>query len=262
VILTVPKGSQPTDATDWFQYKLARFSNYAAIYWPWIQIADPLTSNRAYVVPPMGHIAGIYARTDSTRNVGKAPGGTVDGALQFLIGLERNNTQGERDTVYPKRINPLINSSQTGLAVWGVRTIASDSTWRYINARRLFMFVEKSIYNSTQWIVFENNGQGLWARIKAQINGFLGNLFNDGYFAGTSPNQAFFVICDETNNTAASISAGQVVIDVGIAPNKPAEFVRFQVYAKIAVTFLALPKGDLIVIWGLLERESPFLCAN
>jgi phage tail sheath protein FI len=232
IILTVPKGSQPTDASDWVQFKLARFSDYAAVYWPWVQISDPLALNRPYVIPPLGHIAGVYARTDSNKNVGKSPGGTVDGALNYLIALERTSTQAERDAIYPKRVNPLISTPQTGTAVWGVRTISASTDWKYVSARRLFMFVEKSVYNSTQWIVFENNGPALWARIKAQLNGFLTNLFQQGYFAGTSPSEAFFVICDGSNNTSDSVNLGQVNITVGIAPNKPAEFVVFKFTTK------------------------------
>ena len=228
IVLTVPKGSNATEAVDWFRNRLGRYSNYSALYWPWINVADPLANGRKLTIPGLGHVAGIYARTDVNRNVGKSPGGTVDGQLNFLIGLESVPTQGERDYVYPNKINPFISSAQTGNAVWGVRTIAIDSQWRYINARRLFMFLEKSIYNSTFWIVFENNGPSLWVRIKAQVQGFLLGLFNDSYFAGSTPDQAFFVICDETNNTAATINAGQVIIDVGVAPNKPAEFVRFR----------------------------------
>jgi phage tail sheath protein FI len=232
IILTVPKGSTAQTAVDWFRNKLGRYSNYAALYWPWVNISDPLTNGRKLTMPVLGHIAGIYARTDSTRNVGKSPGGTVDGALSFILSLETSPTQGERDLVYPNKINPLISSPQTGMAVWGVRTIALDTQWMYINARRLFMFLEKSIFNSTFWIVFENNGPALWARIKSQISGFLLGLFNDGYFAGTSPDQAFFVICDNTNNTADTINQGEVVIDIGVAPSKPAEFVRFRFQQK------------------------------
>lgn len=233
-ILTVPQGSSAQEAVDYVRYDLGRFSKFAAIYWPWVKVADPLKDNRSVAFPPLAHVSGIYARTDQTRNVGKAPGGTVDGALRYITGLEieEGTTQGERDTVYPNRINPLISSTQTGTAVWGVRTLAQESEWQYINARRLFMFVERSVYNSTFWIVFENNGPALWARIKAQVEGFLLNLFNEGMFAGTTPAQAFFVTCDETNNTEASINAGQVIIDVGIAPNKPAEFVRFRFQQK------------------------------
>lgn len=228
-ILMVPQGSSAQEAVDFLRLDVGQYSKFAAMYWPWVKVADPLADNRPVTFPPLGHLAGIYARTDATRNVGKVPAGTVDGALSFLVGLEIDQiSQGERDVVYPARINPLVAGPQTGLAVWGARTISLQSEWRYINARRLFMFVEKSVYNSTHWIVFENNGPGLWARIKAQIQGFLTNLFNDGLFAGTTPAQAFFVTVDDSNNDAASIDAGQVIIDVGIAPNKPAEFVRFR----------------------------------
>jgi phage tail sheath protein FI len=228
IILTVPVGSDPQEAVDWFRFDLGRFSKWAAIYWPWIKIADPLANGRTLLLPPMGHIAGIYARTDNNKNVGKAPAGTVDGALNWLTGLEYIATQGERDFVYPNKINPLISSPQTGLAVWGARTISQESEWRYVHARRLFMFMEKSVYNSTGWIVFENNGEQLWSKIKGQIDGFMSGLYNQGMFFGASPQEAYFVIVDATNNDASTIEAGQVIIDVGAAPNRPAEFVRFR----------------------------------
>lgn len=228
IILTVPRGSTAQEAVDWLRYDLGRYSKFAALYWPWVKVADPLSDDRPMLMPALAHIAGIYARTDANRNVGKAPGGTVDGALRYLLGLEVNPSQGDRDLVYPSRINPLISSVQTGLAVWGVRQIAIESEWRYINARRLFMFLEKSVFQSTFWIVFEANGPALWAKIKQQLDSFFGNLFAQGYFAGNSPSQAYFIICDDTNNTPATIDAGQVIIDIGVAPNKPAEFVRFR----------------------------------
>lgn len=227
-ILAAPIGSSPQETVDWLKFDFARKSRYAAVYGPWIKVADPLSDGRDLTMPPMGHVAGIYARTDSTKNVGKAPAGTVDGQLNFLTGLEAVWSQGERDLVYQANINPLISSPQTGLAVWGSRTIAVESDWRQINARRLFMFVERSVWNATHWIVFENNGPALWTRIKAQLDSFLNNLFTNGYFAETTPAQAFRVVVDETNNDADSIALGQVIIDVAIAPNKPAEFVRFR----------------------------------
>lgn len=230
LILTVPQGSDSQEAVDFLQFQLGRNTIHAAMYWPWIRVADPLTDGRPLTIPPMGHIAGIYARTDATRNVGKSPGGTVDGKLNFLLGLESESTLGERDYVYQRKINPLINSPATGLAVWGVRTIypVGQSEWRYISARRLFNFLEKSIFNATHWIVFENNGPGLWSRISAQLNGFLTALFNEGLFAGRSPSEAFLVVVDSSNNTPESLALGQVIIDVAVAPNKPAEFVRFR----------------------------------
>lgn len=228
IILTVPRASTAQEAVDWLRYDLGRYSKYAALYWPWVKVADPLSDNRPMLMPALAHIAGVYARTDANRNVGKAPGGTVDGALKFLLGLETIPSQGERDLVYPSRINPLISSVQTGLAVWGVRQISNESDWKYINARRLFMFLEKSVFQSTFWIVFESNGPALWSKIKQQLESFFANLFSQGYFAGASPSQAYFIICDDTNNTQATIDAGQVIIDIGVAPNKPAEFVRFR----------------------------------
>jgi phage tail sheath protein FI len=231
-ILTPPVGSSAQEAVDFFRFDLGQFSKYSAMYWPWLKVADPTRGNRLVAFPPVSHVAGIYARTDTTRNVGKSPGGVIDGALRFLDSLELVPAQGERDLVYSNKINPLISSPQTGLAVWGVRTLSATSTWRYINARRLFMFLEKSIFNSTHWIVFENNGPPLWARIRAQLTGFLTGLFSDGLFAGNSPSEAFFVIVDDSNNTSATINAGQVVIDIGVAPNKPAEFVRFRFQQK------------------------------
>lgn len=227
-ILAPPVGSSAQEAVDFFRFDINQNSKYSAMYWPWLKVADPTRDNRVVPFPSVSHIAGIYARTDTTRNVGKSPGGVIDGALRFLDSLETVPAQGERDLVYSNKINPLISSVQTGLAVWGVRTLSPTSAWRYINARRLFMFLEKSVFNSTHWIVFENNGPPLWARIRAQITGFLTGLFNDGLFAGNSPGEAFFVIVDESNNTEASINAGQVIIDIGVAPNKPAEFIRFR----------------------------------
>lgn len=227
-ILTVPLGSSAQEAADWVQNQLNRPSKYAAVYWPWIRLRDPLANNRLTSIAPLGHIAGVYARTDATRNVGKAPAGTVDGQLAFITELELRTTQGERDYVYPRNINPLREDAQVGRCVWGARTIAALSSWRQVNAVRLFMFVEKSVYNATHWIVFENNGPGLWARIKLQLEGFLSGLFVDGYFAGATRAEAYAIVVDSTNNPQAVIDAGQVVVDVSIAPNKPAEFVRFR----------------------------------
>jgi phage tail sheath protein FI len=234
-ILMVPQGSSAQQAVDFFRFDLNQQSKFTALYWPWVKVADPLSDNRPIVFPPLGHLAGIYARTDSTRNVAKTPAGTIDGALRFLTGLESISTVGERDLVYPHKINTLISSPQTGLVVWGARTISPDTQWRFIATRRLFMFLERAIFNATHWIVFENNGPGLWARIKAQLDSFLTALFNDGLFAGTSPTQAFFVVVDETNNTAESIDQGQVIIDVGVAPQKPSEFVRLR-FAQVQLT--------------------------
>lgn len=229
IILTTPKGYDAQAAADFRSITFNRKDKYAAMYWPWIKVTDPLNSAKTLTVPPLGWVAGVYARTDQTRNVGKAPGGTVDGALRFLSGLEHNPDKGERDLVYPLRVNPLINTTQTGLAVWGVRTLSpTNDVLRYVNAVRLFQFVEKSIFNSTFNFVFENITSNLYNQLKTTCDGFLHNLFTNGYFAGSSPTQAYFVICDETNNPPEVANQGQVIVDIGIAPNRPGEFIRFR----------------------------------
>lgn len=232
-IMCPPSGYTAQQAADFKRVTFSRKSKYGAFYWPWIRVADPVTSGRTILMPPMAHIAGIYARTDSTRNVGKAPGGTVDGALRYLIGLETRPDQGERDVVYPARVNPLVDSPQTGLAVWGVRTTsATNDVFKYVSSVRLFQFVEKSIFNSTHGLLFESINSNLYSLIKTQLDSFLLNLYNTGHFAGNTPDQAFFVIVDETNNPPEVANAGQVIVDVGIAPNRPGEFIRFRMSQK------------------------------
>lgn len=229
-IFATPSGLSSQSAADFNQITFNQKSQYAAMYWPWVLMQDPTSSIRTLTVPPLGQIAGIYARTDNNKNVSKAPAGVTDGALLGILGLEVNTTQGDRDTVYPARVNPLINSPGTGMAVWGARTLSplTDDTI-YIQAVRLFMFVEKSIYNSTQNYIFETISGSLYNQIKTQLNSFLLNLYNQGYFAGSSPSQAFQVVCDTSNNPPAVANQGQVIVDVSIAPTTPNEFliIRF-----------------------------------
>lgn len=228
IILATPRGLNVQQATDWLQNQFGRRSKYVAAYWPWVKIRDPLSNNRLIAIPPIGHVAGVFARTDATRNVGKAPAGTVDGQLRYVSELEYTPTQGDREYANPRNLNTIRSDRQVGTAVWGCSTLAASSAWRNINAVRLFMFVEKSVFESTHWVVFENNGPGLWARITLQLEGFLSGLFIDGYFAGTTRAQAYSIQVDDANNPAEIIEAGQVVVDVSIAPNKPAKFARFR----------------------------------
>jgi hypothetical protein len=236
-INTIPIGTTPVNAEKWARNTAQYNTKYGALYYPWIKIYDPIANDgRTLTVPPDGFVAGVYARTDSRRNVGKSPGGITDGQLVGALGLERELDQGERDLLYPARINPLISTPNTGRCVWGVRTLSLDAEFRYINATRLEMYLMKAFYNSSFWIVFENNGPGLWSRILTQSNGYMLNLFNDGYFAGESPSDAFYVQCDSDNNPQSSIDAGFVIVDYYFAPNKPGEFVhlRFQQKTKTA----------------------------
>jgi phage tail sheath protein FI len=227
LILDPASGLSPQQVKDYRQYQGAYNTSYAALYWPWVTIQDPLTL-RSKAMPPSGFAGGVYARTDSDRNVAKAPAGINDGRLVGAIGLEYDSSQGERDILYPFGINCLVDSPPTGRAIWGARTLSLDLEWRYVQVRRLFLFLEQSTFLSTHWAVFENNGPGLWARIRLQMTAFLTNLASEGYFASTDPALAFRVVCDATNNNQAAIDQGLVTCDIYVATNKPAEFVRFR----------------------------------
>lgn len=229
IIGAAPQGKSSVDVVKWMRKTALYNSKMLAVYWPWIQIGDPLTrNNRPMNIAPDGVIAGVFARNDTLANVGTSPGGTVRGVMNGILGLERDVVQGDRDIVSPARINVLRVDSQVGKAVWGVRTTSLDAEWRYINHTRLFMFCEKSLYNASFWIVFENNGPALWMRAKTQFDGFFHNLWKDGYLAGEAPNEAFFVKIDKDNNPQSAINAGLFTADCYIAPHKPAEFVRLR----------------------------------
>lgn len=223
VPLQVPAGYTPSEAVDFVKNTLNANTSYAAIYYPFVTITDPI-SGLPKNIPAVGHIAGIYARVDNTKNVGKAPAGITDGALRSIVGVERQLTKTERDLVFQAKINIIMDTPYTGKAVMGARTLSKESEWRYIQARRLFMYVEKALYQSSHWVLFENNNPVLWARITHQITSFLTTLHNNGYFAGTTPSESFYVICDDSVNTPDTIAQGWVIAEVGIAPNKPAEF--------------------------------------
>ncbi len=200
-----------------------RDSKYGAYYFPWIQVYDPDKGN--IFVPPSGHIAGVYSRTDSERGVHKAPANEI---VRGALGLKYNVSKGEQDLLNPKGINA-IRFMNGGIRIWGARTLSSDPSWRYINVRRLFIMVEASIERATQWVVFEPNDQRLWKRVQRTISSFLTLLWRNGALMGTSPEQAFYVKCDEETNPPEVIDAGQLVCEIGLAPVKPAEFVIFRI---------------------------------
>lgn len=231
IILCTGSGLTPQQAKQYRQATLAANSAYGALYWPWIRITDPVTEN-SKDIPATGHIAGVFARTDISRNVGKSPAGVDDGKLNFSVGLEYDAELAEIDILNPIGVNALYQSAVTGRVVWGARTLQIGGDFRYINASRLFMFVEKSVYRNTHWVVFENNNTDLQVRVRTQVEAFLLNLFKNGYFAGTAPNQAFFVVCGSTNNPPESVRLGRLVCDVGMAPNEPAEFVIYRLQRK------------------------------
>ena len=227
-ILDTPKGVDAQSAKNYKQVTLGRLSEYGAIYFPGVQVADPLKNGRLKVVSAVGHIAGVYARTDNNRNVGKAPAGVNEGQLSYTVKLEQVLSKGERDFVYPANINPLISSTATGRAVWGARTLAITGDFTLVNVRRLFIFLEKSIFNATHDLVFEPIGDDLFATVKLRLDGFLGNLTNEGFFGSRVPEEAFRTVVDDSNNTTASKNARQLIADVFISPQIPAEFVRFR----------------------------------
>lgn len=228
VILTVPAGLTPQEAVNWKKYQLQKFTSYAALYYPHIKIIDPVTEVNTDI-PVGGHIAGIYARTDVTKNVAKAPAGTEDGAIRWSVGLERDLTPDQVGVCNPEKINCLVQWPHTGRCVWGARSLdIAGGEWTYIQQRRLFMFLEKSVFNSTHLHVFKNNGPTLWSAIGTQVTSFMLGLYHAGYFAGSTPNQAFFVVCDRTNNLQNTVDQGIVYCDIGAATQKPAEFIVFR----------------------------------
>jgi hypothetical protein len=201
-----------------------RDSKYGAYYFPWIQVYDPEKGN--IYVPPSGHVAGIYSRVDSERGVHKAPANEI---VRGALGLRYNISKGEQDLLNPKGINCIRTMQGGGIRVWGARTLSSDSSWRYINVRRLFIMVETSIERATQWVVFEPNDHRLWKRVTRTISSFLSLLWRNGALMGETPEKAFFVKCDAETNPPEVVDAGQLIVEIGLAPVKPAEFVIFRI---------------------------------
>ncbi|MCI0394186.1 MAG: phage tail sheath subtilisin-like domain-containing protein [Chloroflexi bacterium] len=200
---------------------------YAAFYFPWIVVRDPLSSNDLVSVPPSGHLAGVWARSDATRGVHKAP---ANEPIRGALSLTYNLTRAEQGELNQNGVNCIRFFANEGIRVWGARTVASGSSeWRYLNVRRLFNMIEESIANSTRWIVFEPNDRPLWKAIRRDVGAFLTLLWRDGALMGQTPEEAFFVKCDEETNPQENIDAGIVVTLIGIAPVKPAEFIVFRI---------------------------------
>ena len=200
---------------------------YGAFYFPWITVRDPLSPKDLVDVAPSGHLAGIYARTDSVRGVHKAPANEpVRGALNVTYRV----TSQEQGVLNPNGVNCIRWFPREGVLVWGARTVADGSSeWRYLNVRRLFNMIEESIVTSTRWVVFEPNDTSLWKSIRRDVGAFLTLVWRDGALMGATPEEAFFVKCDAETNPPEVIDAGQVVIVIGIAPVKPAEFIVFRI---------------------------------
>jgi len=220
-IIDVPNGTQNPSITT----KCGLYTKYAALYCPWIKIIDPVSSSEI-LVPPGGHIAGIYARSDAQIGVNRAPSNQI---VLGAVGLEYVFNKKIQDTLNSIGINCLRESVGKGIQVWGARTLSDDPLWKYVNVRRLFIFIEKSIENGTQWAVFEPNNEKLWAKVNQTISQFLATVWTSGALMGTTPQEAFFVRCDRTTMTQDDIDNGRLIVVIGVAPLKPAEFVIFRI---------------------------------
>ena len=203
-------------------------SQYAAMYHPWLEVNDPLDKKNTFI-PPSGSVAGIYARTDNTNGVQKAPANEV---VRSCVGLRSPYNKGEQDILNPMGVNLIRAFPGQGIRVWGARTLSSDPQWKYINVRRLFIYIEETIRANTNWVVFESNTSDLWARVKSTIEGFLLTLWGNGALAGSSADQAFFVEIGPSTMTQDDINNGRLICVIGVAPVKPAEFVIFRITQK------------------------------
>lgn len=220
-ILDVPQDL--TKPGDIIEYRGLIDSSYAAFYHPWIQVYDREAKKPAYI-PPSGPVAGVFSRTDVSRGVHKAPANE----LVNCTGLSVSYTAGEQDILNPAGVNLIRALPGQGVRVWGARTASSNAAFKYVNVRRLFIFVEQSIKAATNWVVFEPNNSSLWARVQVTISSFLDNLFRAGMLAGETPSEAFFVEIGPTTMSQDDILNGRLICNVGIAPSRPAEFVIFR----------------------------------
>lgn len=227
-VLDAPPSMSPQQVKEWRSDQAMYDSAFAALYYPWINVDNPAgtNGNTTINVPPSGHMAGVWARTDNERGVWKAPANEI---VRGALNVETDITKAEQGLLNPIGVNCIRPFGTQGIRVWGARTLSSNTDWTYINVRRLFNTVETAIMNGTQFAVFEPNDQKLWEGLKRTVNSFLRGLWRDGALFGASAEQAFYVKCDEETNPPDSIDAGKVIVEVGIAPVKPAEFVIFRI---------------------------------
>jgi phage tail sheath protein FI len=205
-------------------------SRYAAFYYPWLFTADPRTGARK-LIPPGGHVLGVYARSDTERGVFKAPANEI---VRGALSLEYDINDRVQDDLNPKGVNVIRAFPGRGIRVWGARTMTSDALWKYVSVRRLFIFLERSIYEGTQWVVFEPNDDRLWARVVDTIRLFLRGQWRLGALFGRTEQEAFFITCDRTTMTQDDILNGRLICEIGIAPVRPAEFVVFRIFQNTA----------------------------
>lgn len=225
-VLDIPKESKTV--SDVLAHREIVDSDYCAMYHPWIEVFDPLDKKNTYI-PPSGSIVGIYARSDTSRGVHKAP---ANETIANCTGLYCNYNVGEQDILNPKGVNLIRRFPGAGIRVWGARTASTKPLWKYINVRRLFIFLEESIKANTNWVVFEPNDQFLWLRVKRTIEVFLDGIWRGGALAGATADEAFFVDIGPSTMSQDDIDNGRLVCVIGVAPVKPAEFVVFRITQK------------------------------
>ena len=225
----LPEQQKPQDVAKWLG-EFNRRSMFGALYYPWIKVANPRTGGRPIMVPPSGHMMGIWCRTDESRGVFKAP---ANDTPRGVIGLAYDTNMREQELLNPLGINCIRNFANynRGYKVWGARTLVEPDNvqWRYISVRRLISYIEKSIEIGTQWVVFEPNDQDLWARVTRTVSGFLERLWREGALFGGSPAEAFYVKCDAEINTHETMMLGRLYVEIGVCPVRPAEFVIFRI---------------------------------
>lgn len=221
-VIDIPQELRKTG--DIIEYRNMIDSTYAAMYHPWIQIFDRVTRKPAYI-PPSGAVMGVYSRTDVARGVHKAPANET----VACTGLSINYTTGEQDILNPAGVNLIRALPGQGIRIWGARTASSNSAFKYVNVRRLFIFVEQSIKAATNWVVFEPNNSSLWARVQVSVSAFLDTLFRAGMLSGDAPGEAFYVNIGTSTMSQDDILNGRLICEIGIAPSRPAEFVIFRV---------------------------------
>lgn len=223
-VLDSPPGLSAQQVRSWRNDEAGYDSRYAALYYPWIRVFDPAAGRNA-TVPPSGHIAGVWARSDAERGVHKAPANEV---IRGAVDLELRLSKGEQDLLNPIGVNCVRAFPGRGIRIWGARTLSSDPAWRYLNVRRLFNYLEESILLGTQWVVFEPNDDRLWSSIRRNVTAFLTEEWRGGALFGRTAAEAFYVKCDRDNNPQESIDLGRVICEIGVSPVKPAEFVVFR----------------------------------
>jgi phage tail sheath protein FI len=221
-----PTQVKPQHIAQWLS-AFNRRSQFAALYYPWIKVPNPRNGGRPILIPPSGHMLGVWCRTDETRGVYKAP---ANDTPRGVLGLAYETNLREQELLNPLGINCIRSFPNRGIRIWGARTLVEPDNvqWRYISVRRLMSYIEKSVELGTQWVVFEPNDQDLWARVTRTVSNFLERLWRDGALFGGSAAEAFYVKCDATINTHETMMLGRLFIEVGVCPVRPAEFVVFR----------------------------------